>query len=177
MSNKNVLMVVANEGFKDEEYFEPIDILRNNGIQVITAALQAGKAKSALGQTVIVDVAARYLLEDEDRWQKFDAIVFIGGQGMEPLVDNENFKQLAINFYQAHKIIAAICVAPLILAKAGILRGKDATVFPSQEYIDELVNQGAEYIREDLVVSSNIITASGPKAVYKFGLLLANKLS
>ena len=167
-----VLMVVANQGFRDDEYTIPKEILNSNNIDVATGALEPGLAMGSSGTKVNVDFIIDYFLTDEDKWQEFSALIFIGGSGMEPLADNEKLLELAAKFKLANKILAAICVAPLILANAGILKGRQATVFESTEYIDLLVNAGAEYVKQEVVVDGQIITACGPKASYKFGLTL-----
>lgn len=172
-----VLMVIAKEGFKDVEYFEPKQILEDNGIVVHTVSMEIGTAKGIDGKTTEVDYAAADLLAKEDILAQHQAVIFIGGAGMHPLTDNADFQKLAVFFKNAGKIVAAICVAPMLLAKAGLLRGKDATVFPNQEYIDILVNAGAEYVNEEVVVDGKIITASGPKAAYKFGLIIMENIN
>lgn len=175
-----VLMVVANQGFRDEEYFIPKEILENNSISVVTSALEEGTAQGAMGKTTEVNLKLDYFFEEgeeEERVGEYDAIVFIGGQGMVELTDEERFHELAQRFKAANKVVAAICVAPVILAKAGVLKDKTATVYPDQENIDILVNQYAEYSDEEAVVDGKIVTAAGPKAAYKFGMELVKQLS
>lgn len=174
---KNVLMVIANKDFRDDEYFIPKEILQNNSILVTTIALEPGKAIGADGGVVAIDTTVPELLDEDEKWQKYDAVIFIGGSGMASLVNEERLQRLAINFNNQKKIVAAICVAPLVLANAGILHSRQATLYPSPEDIDTMVNQGAEYVKEELVIDDNIITASGPKAAYKFGLALVKKLA
>lgn len=174
---KNVLMVIANKDFRDDEYFIPKEILQNNSILVTTVALEPGKAIGAQGGEAVIDATISELLDEQEKWQKYDAAIFIGGSGMASLINEELLQRLAINFNRQKKIIAAICVAPLVLANAGILRGRQATLYPSPEDIDAIVNQGAEYVKEELVIDGNIITAAGPKAAYKFGMALVKKLA
>ncbi|MFA6028089.1 MAG: DJ-1/PfpI family protein [Patescibacteria group bacterium] len=174
---KQVLMVIAKQGFKDIEYFEPKQILEDNEISVHTASTEIGTATGSDGKTTSIDFTVADFLEKEENMAQYEAVIFVGGGGMEPLTDDANFQKLAINFFTAHKIVAAICVAPILLAKAGLLRGRDATVSSNQEYIDAIVNNGAEYLNQDLVVADNIITASGPKVAYKFGLTIMETIN
>ena len=67
------------------------------------------------------------------------------------------------------KKICAICIAPMILARAGVLSGKNATVFPDRDAISELRAGGALYRDQDVVKDGNVITARGPEAAEKFG--------
>jgi protease I len=169
-------MVIAPQGFKDQEYFEPKEILQNNSIEVTTASLQIGVAIGSEGKKTNIDVATDYLLKDKEKLQEYEAVVFIGGGGMAKLVSEPKFIELAQEFNKMSKIVAAICVAPVLLANAGILKNKKVTVFPDQESIDTVVNSGAEYDGGELVVDGNIVTASGPKAAYKFGMELVRLL-
>lgn len=171
-----VLMVIALNNFKDVEYFEPKEILQNNDIGVVTVSSQLAVAKGSDGRLANVDLAVDYFLADKARIADYDAVIFIGGGGMAELVKDTQFIQLAQAFDELHKIVAAICVAPVLLAYAGILKNKNATVYADQENIDALVNNGAEYDGGELVVDDNIVTASGPNAVYKFGLELVRLL-
>ena len=73
---------------------------------------------------------------------------------------------------EKQKILAAICIAPAILAKAGVLEGKNATVWSSvldKGPIKILEENGANYVEKDVVVDGNIITANGPQAASEFG--------
>lgn len=171
-----VLMIIAQQNFKDQEYFEPKEILQNNSIEVITASLQIGVAVGSGGRQTNIDLAVDYLLKDKEKLLEYDAIIFIGGGGMARLVNEPKFIELAQEFNNAKKVVAAICAAPVLLANAGILKNKKVTVFPDQESIDAVVNGGAEYDGGELVVDGNIVTASGPKAAYKFGMELVRLL-
>lgn len=171
-----VLIVIAPQGFKDQEYFEPKEILQNNSIEVITASLQIGVATGSEGKQTNIDMAVDYLLKNKGRLQEYKAVVFVGGSGMAKLVAEPKFIELAQEFNNAKKVVAAICIAPVLLANAGILKNKKVTVFPDQESIDIIVNSGAEYDGGELAVDGNIVTASGPKAAYKFGMELVRIL-
>ena len=73
-----------------------------------------------------------------------------------------------------YKIIAAICIAPVTLANAGILNGKKATVFPSGK--NDLIRNGAKYTGDSVTVDGNIITANGPMAAEAFGKKIVEML-
>jgi protease I len=74
---------------------------------------------------------------------------------------------LARDFYDSGKIVAAICLAPAILAKAGLLSGVKATCTPDEE--ENLVAGGAEYTGAPVEVDGKIVTGSGPDAARRFG--------
>ncbi len=163
------LLVISPTNFKDEEYFTPKEILEENDIEVITASLKT-EAKSVAGKKVAVDV----LLDKATT--NYDAIVFIGGPGASIYFDNTKAHSLAKEFNNKGKIVAAICIAPVTLANAGVLEGKQATVW-NGDYIDKIESKGATYTGEDVTVDGNIITANGPGAAKEFANEIVEKLS
>ncbi len=169
LKNKKILMVVAPINFRDAEYFEPREILEASGVEIKTASIQSGIAKGAQGGETKIDLTV-----SDVNVADFDAVAFIGGPGMAEIVGDESLQILARKFYDAGKLTAAICVAPSILARAGILKGKQATSFPSVE--KDLEDGGALYTGNDVAVDGKIITANGPEAAQKFGERIAEAL-
>jgi protease I len=171
---KKVLMVVASDGFRDEECFAPKRILEEAGIEVKIVSDAKEKARGSLGGEIAVD-----LLVSEADAAEFEAVIFVGGPGALKHLDNEISYRLAREAAEQGKILAAICIAPVILAKAGALRGKQATVWSSsgeRKPIEILEKNGAKYINQDVVIDGNVITASGPKAAEEFGQAIASFL-
>ncbi|MPN54844.1 hypothetical protein SDC9_202521 [bioreactor metagenome] len=66
-------------------------------------------------------------------------------------------------------MISAICISPVVLARAGILNGNESTVFNSPDTVDELKKHGAVYQDRDVVVSGRIVTGKDPKSAEAFG--------
>ena len=163
-------MVVAPEGFKDDECFIPKEILEKEGAVVQIASLNSGIATSENGKNLDVDFAA-----DEVKAEDFDAVIFVGGAGMNEHVKEPSFVDLARDFYDKGKIVAAICVAPVILANAGILSAKSVTSWSGAEA--ELVEAGAIWTGELVQADGKIITARGPSAAGKFGRAMVKFLS
>ncbi|MCM8771737.1 MAG: DJ-1/PfpI/YhbO family deglycase/protease [Candidatus Omnitrophica bacterium] len=159
---KRILMVIAFENFRDEELFVPKNIFEKNGISVDIASIKKGTAIGMLGAKVEV----KLILKDIDV-KNYDGIIFVGGTGSESLFTNSDAIKLAQEFYKNKKIVSAICLAPGILAKAGILKGKKATCYPSASKI--LRENGAVYTGKDVEIDGNIITGSGPQVAEKFG--------
>jgi len=156
-----IIMIVAPQNFRDEEYFTPKEILENNGVEITTASLTK-EASSVAGKKITVD-----LLISEVKEKDFNAIIFVGGPGASIYFNNQEAQNLAKNFYENNKIVAAICIAPSILANAGILQGKNVTSFVSEK--GNLQNKGANYTGETVTVDNNIITGRDPSAVKEFG--------
>jgi protease I len=88
--------------------------------------------------------------------------------------DDPVAQNIAKEAVRENKILAAICIAPVILANAGVLRNKKATVFPSEK--ETLINAGAQYTGKDVEVDGNIITASGPQAAEKFAATIKSSI-
>ena len=106
----------------------------------------------------------------------FSGIVLIGGNGAKDYKNNLKLHKILNDFNKSNKIVAAICIAPVILAAAGLLNGRSATCFP--EVKQELMKQEIDYKDIPVVVAKNIITANGPKASFEFAeaiLYLLNK--
>ncbi len=166
---KNAVLIIAYRNFQDREYSVTKEVLESGGLEVKTAASQKGIAEGVAGLKATVD-----LLVAEVSPVDFDAVVFIGGGGTLEYLDNEISYNLVKKTIKQNKILAAICIAPVILAKAGALKNKKATVWHSllEEDlwpIDILKENNAEFIDKKVVVDGRIITANGPAAAEEFG--------
>lgn len=166
---KSIILVIAEKNFRDEEYQRPKEVLEKFGFKVITASTTTKTAFGKLGLQVRPDI----LLKEVDLDQ-FDAIAFIGGGGTEQYFNDSTALDLARVASLKGKICAAICIAPVILANAGLLENKRATVFASE--IEALKAKGALYEEKDVVVDGLLVTANGPLAAEKFGEELAQLL-
>jgi protease I len=166
LSGKNVLMVIAAERFQDEEFAQSYNLLTKLGASVKLACSRKGTAKGIFGRQLTPD-----FLIGECKADDFDAIVFIGGPGATEYFNNSDAHALARAAISNARVLGAICIAPVTLANAGVLKGKKATVFSSEQ--DQLVSQGAVFIRQNVVVDGKIVTAAGPQAAREFAETLA----
>jgi len=169
---KKILFVVALNNFKDEELFYPQKVLRDAGFTTEIASANRS-ARSVAGK--IVDA----ILLKEVNVSNYDAVVFVGGPGASAYFNDSTALSIAQKAAQEGKIVAAICIAPIILANAGLLEGKNATVWDSGsgEYISKLESKGATFIKKAVVQDGNIITANGPSAATQFGSTIAKALA
>ncbi len=171
LKGKNVLFIVSYSGFRDEELKIPMEMVKEAGAAVSIASDKKGVAEGVGGMKIEVDYGLNEVPVD-----KFDAVVFVGGPGTpQHLWGNSYAVSIAEQSFKKGKIVAAICLAPEVLAEAGILEGRKATIFYSAK--DKLVAAGAEYINSKVVVSDNIITSNGPAAAPEFGETIINALS
>jgi len=167
IENKKIVMIIAYRDFRDEEYFVPKEILEGAGAEVKTASTKMGQALGADGGEVKVN-----LLTYEVNMVEFDGAVFIGGPGCLGNLDNENSYKVAKETVSQNKVLASICISPVILAKAGVLKGKKATVWSSpmdKSPVKILEENGAIYQDEPVVADGKIITGNGPGTAKEFG--------
>ena len=166
------LFILMPEGFRDEEFTVPKERLENAGVEVTVAGLREGECKGMLGMSYTPKTTV-----DEVSVDDFDAIVIPGGSGSpQHLWDNQKVHQMVRDAYDKGKVVAIICLAPVALAKAGLLKGKNATVSSSSNAPEILKGKGANYLDEDVVVDGNIITARGPAASGEFAEKIIEKL-
>ena len=169
---RSVLMIIAPKDFQDEEFKDPYDYLKSLGHKVTIASMDTVKATGILGLVVKPDLKI-----DNIDSLVYDALVLVGGTGSIIYWDNLTVQQLVKYFARPPKILAAICLAPITLARAGVLKDKFATIFKDRTTIDELQKGGAKYVEKDIIISDNIITASGPRASEKFAKTIARVLA
>ncbi|MEW6722294.1 MAG: DJ-1/PfpI family protein [Candidatus Micrarchaeota archaeon] len=166
-----VLMIVAQQGFRDEELIVPREVLEREGHSVKVASLTRMKAHGSMGAAIQPDLAVY-----EANPEFFDAVVVVGGPGSPALSDDETLRKLVIAANSKGKIMGAICLGPMTYAKAGILSGKKATIWPGKRSVDLLRECAAAYVKEGVVVDGNVVTADGPQSAGKFGAELSAML-
>lgn len=166
---KSVAMVIAENNFRDEEYQIPKEILEKAGVKVVTVSTTLNEITGKLGLKVTPDK----LLENIDI-NHYNAVIFVGGGGAEQYFDDERALNLAKIAAINQKIYGAICIAPVILANAGLLKNKKATVFSSE--ISTINEMGAIYTDSGVVIDGNLVTADGPASAKKFGEAIVDLL-
>ena len=162
------VVVPLAEGFEEIEFSTIVDILRRAEIDVTVAGLKEGIINGAHGVRVTPDTSL-----DKIRADDFDVIILPGGNpGFVNLGKSEKVLKLVKEMYDRNKYVTAICGAPSVLAKAGVIQGKRATIFPGME--DTLT--GAQYSGERVVIEDKIITSQGPGTAMEFAIKLVEVL-
>lgn len=161
----NILIVVPSKDFNDVEFNVTMSTFLIEGFEVDIASKDTDEALGMEGASAVVDLE----VADADV-SNYEAVVFIGGPGVDDLLlyEDPDYLSLAGSTRDQDVIVGAICVAPKILANAWLLGGRKATVFPDSESIAYIESKGATYSDELVVRDGNIITASGPEAVDDF---------
>ncbi len=157
----NLLMVIAPDQFRDEELFVTREVLESLGHTTLVVSSRTGKIQGVKGGSTWVDT-----LVSEVTPTSFDGLVFIGGGGTNVYFDDEDILTMAREMVAAGRVIAAICIAPVILANAGLLAGKEATVFESGA--DLLRDNGALVQDRPVVIDGRVVTGNGPDAAEAF---------
>ncbi len=152
------------DGFEETEAIAPWDVLLRGGKTVKTVGVTGEFVTGAHNLTIKSDISL-----DEVDYAKAEMFILPGGMpGTTNLDENEKVKELVSKAYNDKKFVAAICAAPMVLGKLGILKGKKATCFPGfEEYL-----LGAELVREHTVKADNVITAIGAGGALEFGFML-----
>lgn len=164
-----MIYVFLAEGFEDIEALAPVDILRRAGLEVETVSITDEiVVRSAHGVGVVAD---RTLAEID-----FDdaELMFLPGglPGATNLDACQELREGLTGHFKAGRPIAAICAAPLVLGRLGILEGRRATCYPGFE--GEL--KGADYTAALVEQDGQFITGKGPGAAMELGYVLVELL-
>jgi len=171
--NASVVIIIASDGYQPIEFATPKKILEQAGFMVTVASDKPGNAIAADKSTTRIDLTLNNVIVDH-----YTAIIFVGGPGALECLDNETSYRLIKSAQQMKKLIAAICIAPRILAKAGILKGKRATGWDGDEELAQIFKEhGVTYERRPVVIDGLIITATGPAVAHEFGTKIVERLS
>lgn len=173
LQGTKVALVIAPEQFRDEELFTPQKKLEEAGVETTIAASKLGEAQGMLGgtakpQTLIKDLKA----------QELDGIIVVGGMGSpEYLWNDKDLHKVIQELEKANKVIASICLSGAVLANAGVLSGKKATVWEMPESVKALEDGKATFLNQPVVQDGKVITANGPEAAGDFADKIIVELS
>ena len=151
------------------EALTPVDVLRRAGLPVKTVSVTGVlTVNGAHGVPVIADMVFEEVKEADT-----EMIVLPGGlPGATNLDAHKGLSDLIMAFAEAGKPLSAICAAPLVYGKRGLLKGKKATCYPGFDNFLE----GAEYTAAMVEKDGNIITGKGPGAAMEFALAVVELL-
>lgn len=166
---KSICIFLA-EGFEEMEAMFPLDILRRGGLNVKTVSVTGNKTVTSSHQ---VPVVADMLFEDLNE-AEVEMIVLPGGlPGATNLDAHAGLDKLIMSFAAAGKPLAAICAAPMVYGKRGLLKGKKATCYPGfEKYLEGAETTGA-MVEQD----GNFITGKGPGAAFDFASAIVAKFA
>ena len=168
---KRAVLIVSSQDFQDEELFVTQRTIEAAGVQTVIASTRLGTIRGVLGGTAEAKIFVNQLRVDD-----FDAIIFIGGPGAAvEYFGNPVALNIARLASRQRKVIAAIGIAPSVLAGTGTLAGIRSTSFLSER--ERLVQAGAIYTGAPVEKDRYIVTATGPLAAALFGQAILDALA
>jgi len=172
MTSVKVILLVAHEGYQPIEYGITKEILKEAGMQVLTASDKPGTATSRNSSTTHVDLTC-----EEIDPEKIDGLFLIGGPGALEHLDTPLVYSLVQEMMSLGKPYGAICIASRILAKAGVLGGKKATGWDGDKELTSIFQEHAvTYKHEPVTIDGTVVTATDPAAAERFGKALVKVL-
>lgn len=165
------VLVPLAEGFEDLEAVTVVDLLRRAEIEVVTAGLRPGPVTGSRGTVVLPDSTL-----EAEQGRRFDMIVLPGGMPGAKHLDADPRIHELLRLQQAEgRFVAAICAAPQVLARAGLLDGHAATGYPGT--LDPAELPQVRVLDEPVVVDGTMVTSRGPGTAMDFALSLIELLA
>lgn len=162
-----MIYVLLVDGFEEIEALEPVDIMRRAGLEVKTVGVNDKVVCGSHNIKVEADI-----MIDEVDIDKMELLMLPGGPGHEIMDASNNAHSLINTAYAKGVYISAICAAPSIIGKKGLLDGKKATCFPGfEKYL-----YGATVTGEKVVHDGQFITGKGAGAAADFGFKMVELL-
>jgi len=159
-AGKDVLIISADR-FEDSELLQPFQKLNEEGLSVEIASMKRGTITGKHGMQVTVDLRV-----DEVDPDNYGMLLLPGGKAPAELRQNPQVLDIARQFMQQDRPVAAICHGPQILISAGVMEGRTATSYPS--VAEELKQAGAHYVDKEVVVDGNLVTSRRPDDIPVF---------
>ena len=166
----SVLVPLA-PGCEELEAVTVIDLLRRGGIEVVGAGLDDGPVTASRGVVLLPDIAL-----DDALKRDYDMVVLPGGgPGAERLDRDPRIEALLKAMSAAGRYTAAICAAPKVFARIGLLDGRRATSFPG--FVDRMNLPSVTYLDDAVVQDGHVIPSRGPGTAMDFALHLVELLA
>ena len=191
--SKKILFILMPKDYRDEEFYEPYNILKEKGFEIDVASFQGGIAVGSNGYEFTPNLVIDQLNNSKEHTQpapkamagtasvetfnvedfnKYDALVIPGGPGSTKYLWNNKTVQSIIKlFHNNKKVVAAICYAVIAVVQSGILKDKNATVYPTKEAKEILQEHNVNFVHDGTVSleAEKIITSQGPAFAKDFG--------
>lgn len=170
--NEAKILILATNGFQQDELFSPHEHFSKEGATVHLASLEMDEISAGEGDSRSIKPD---LLIKEANSKDYDAIILPGGlANPDTLRADDSVKKLVRNFAEEGKVIAAICHAPWILISADLVKGREMTSYPTIQ--DDLRNAGAKWVDKEVAVSNGIITSRSPDDLNAFNAKIVEEI-
>jgi len=147
--------ILVEDLYQELEVWYPAYRLREEGIKTVFVGTGKPEYRSKLGYPVVAEADAR-----EVTAKQFDAVIIPGGYAPDILRRHEPVNRLVADLFKAKKVVASICHGLWVCVSAGILKGRTVTCFHAVK--DDVINAGATYVDQEVVVDGHLITARKP---------------
>lgn len=170
-SRKKKVAILIENGFEDIEFTIPCNGLRQAGMEVVVLGSRMNeKYKGKRGKiSVQPDATTTETVAGE-----FDAVVIPGGMAPDKMRRNPNTVRFVQEAMEQGKWVAAVCHGPQLLIEGDLLKGRKATGFSA--ICKDMINAGANYLDEALVVDRNLITSREPGDLAIFTTAILSRL-
>ncbi|MCQ6558793.1 type 1 glutamine amidotransferase domain-containing protein [Paenibacillus mendelii] len=155
-TNKVAFLLASD--FEDSEMKNPYDAITKNGQEAVIISLQKGAELT--GKKGTISYTSHYAV-DEAAPGDYDALIIPGGKSPEHLLTDERVLEFVRQMDSEGKLIAAICHGPLLLEKAGLIKGRNLTAYPALHA--EMNDAGGRFIDKEVVVDENWVTSRTPE--------------
>ncbi|MDO4916056.1 MAG: type 1 glutamine amidotransferase domain-containing protein [Rothia sp. (in: high G+C Gram-positive bacteria)] len=175
LSNKKAL-ILASQGVEQIELTSPHDALQDAGAEVILAAPEGKEFQAMEGDWDKADTFTPDLDLADVNTEDYDVLILPGGTlNADSMRIDSHAGAIVTKFFEAEKPVAAICHAPWLLINANRVKNRKMTSFTSVK--DDLLNAGAQWVDEEVVVDGNLITSRNPGDLEAFNKAIIEKLS
>lgn len=154
-------MILVGPQYEDLEAWYPLLRFKEAGMEVQVAGLGEREYTGKKGHKIQVDADASDLVDES-----FDVLVVVGGWAPDKMRQDPSVLRIVVNHMEREAVVAVICHGAWVLASAGVLQGHRVTAFKSLR--DDLVNAGAEFVDEEVVVHGNLVTSRDPSDLPAF---------
>jgi protease I len=175
--SKKILFILMPERYRDEEFTTPYEMIKGANYHIDVAGFKAGEAIGTHGNVFTPNLLLENL-KDTD-FDTYDALIIPGGPASTTyLWNNETIQKIIQYFHGNSKIVATICYACIAPVQSGILKGKNATVFPTEEAKVHFTENDVTFSADGCVTlkDDKIITAQGPGFAKEFGKAILDLL-
>ena len=165
-----MVYILLAPGFEEAEALVPVDMLRRANIETATVSITGEPVPGSHGVTALADVT----LDDVDLSRADMVVLPGGGPGYKNLGKEPRVEQLVREAAEKGLWLAAICAAPTLLGRWGLLEGKNAVCYPGME---EGLTGAQPQMDQGVVVAGKVITGRAAGSAFDFGLALVEALA
>ena len=168
------IAILATNGFEESELKSPKEFLEQQGWTAEIVSPESGSIRSWAEKNWGPDYTVDVTLDDVDA-ANYDALVLPGGViNPDKLRTDEKALQFVRTFFEAGKPVAAICHGPQTLISAGVVKDRTLTSYPSVK--TDLINAGAQWVDQEVVVDKGLVTSRTPEDLPAFNKKMAEEI-